>query len=163
MPCAMSLPPPNDGSSSSVTMQQLRAFLDSSPIPTAILQWNKILYINPAGRALLGKDQAEQIFSKSILGWGNGDRLSENKMDPVESEENRRIRIQSLMRRKEQIAIPRKSWIRVQNKWIRQENRPLIVGVQAWPIPLSGGNGIQISFADITQDIQEEQAQETAK
>ena len=159
----MPLPHPNGESSSSVTMQQLRAFLDPCPVPTAILQWSKILYINPAGRTLLGKDQAEQVFSESILGWGEGNGWSEDKIDSVESEAGRRIRIQSLMRRKEQIAIPRKSWIRVHKKWVRQESRTLIVDVQAWPIPLSGGNGIQISFADITQGIQEEQTQQTAK
>lgn len=159
----MSIPHPNDGSYSSVTMRQLRVLLDPCLLPTAILQWNKILYINPAGRTLLGKEQAEQVFSESILGWGEGNGWDGCKTDPSASEEGRRIRIQSLMRRKEQIAIPRKRWIRVQQRWVRQENRTLIVDVQAWPIPLAGGNGIQISFADITQAFQEEQSQQTAK
>jgi PAS domain S-box-containing protein len=123
-----------------VTQDQMRAVLEFSTVPTVILQWGKVLYINPAGLALLGSDEAEQVVHESILGFS----------DPEEREESRRRRLHSLKERGDEVSVTRKNWIRRQGKWKRQDGGTIVLEVKAWSIPLAGGDGTQISFTDVT-------------
>ncbi len=122
--------------------------LEFSPIPTAILQWNKVLHINPAGRALLGQEDAEQAFTRLILGWTNSET----------NEEIGRKRITAWKKQAEKISITQKSWLRSQGTWRRRNSRTLALEVKAWAIPLTGGDGTQITFTEITQKIPTEQS-----
>jgi len=131
---------PQPGHSRAVTLDQLRAVLDLSLVPTAILQWDRLLYLNPAGMDLLGRENVEQIFLHKVLRWD----------EPTEREESRRKRLSEWMRRGEKIAITRKSWIRRDGKWTRQEGGTLLLEIKASAIPLAGGDGVQITFTDIT-------------
>lgn len=132
-----------------ITLEQLCAVLEFSPVPTAILQWNHVVHINPAGRDLLGPDDAEQIFTRSILGW----------TDAGQSEETRRKRISAWTTQPEKILVSRKSWLRNEGNWKRRDDRALVVEVKAWSIPLIGGDGTQVTFADSTSDGLTEQSQ----
>ncbi len=138
---------PQSVSAREVTLEQMRALLEASPIPASILQWDKILYMNPAGVALLGQDEAEQIFQHSILKWTDSEEL----------EEDRRGRLAAWMRQREQIEIVRKDWIRRDGKWIRRNGGTLVVEVRASAIPLAGGGGTQVSFTDVTSSAIAEQ------
>ena len=135
------------GSARDITLEQIRAVLEFSPVPTSILQWNKIAYINPAALALLGPEEAEEVIYHSILKW----------TDPEEPEEIRRERMASWVAQSERIAVARKNWVCRNRKWIRQDGSPLVVEVKAWAIPLFGGDGTQITFTDITAQNQTEQ------
>jgi len=134
-----------------ITLEQLCAVLEFSPVPTAVLQWNNVLHINPAGRALLGPDDAEQQFTRSILGW----------TDSSPSEEIRRKRVSAWTTQAEMIPVPRKNWLRAEGNWKRRDERALVVEVKAWAIPLIGGDGTQITFADATSDGLTDQANQT--
>lgn len=138
---------PQSGSARDVTLEQMRAVLEFSPIPTSILQWNKIAYINPAALTLLGPEEAEQVIYHSILKW----------TDPEEPEEIRRERMASWMAQGERITVARKNWVCRNKKWIRRDGSTLIVEVKAWTIPLLGGDGTQITFTDITAQSHAEQ------
>lgn len=121
------------------TLDQAYAVIDASPVPTVVLQWNKIVHLNPSCRALLG-NEAEQLIYRHVLG------LSEL----VESEEAERRKIHRLLDGCEQIPVPKKNWISRNGKWQRQEGGVLILETRAWRVPLAGGNGIQLTLSDIT-------------
>lgn len=121
------------------TLDQAYAVIDVSPVPTTILQWNRIAHLNPACLALLG-DEAEQLIYRHIL------ELNE----PIESEEAERRKIHRLLDGCEQIFLSKKNWVSQNGKWVRQEGGTIVVEVRAWRIPLAGGNGIQLTLADIT-------------
>jgi len=131
---------PQSGSSRTVTLEQMRTVLNVSPVPTALLQWDKLLYLNPAGMALLGHENTEQTFLHTVLRWD----------DPGEREENRRKRLSEWMKRGEKIAIAQKDWVRRNGKWVRQQGGTIVIEIKAISIPLSGGDGAQITFTDIT-------------
>ncbi len=122
--------------------------LDFSPIPTSILQRDEVLYINPAGLALLGKEEAEQIFHRSILSW----------IGPEMRESFREKRTADRAGRAEQVEIVRKKWICREGKWIRRGGGVLVVELKAWTIPLQGGHGTEITFRDVS----ERQTEQTA-
>ncbi|MEO6828980.1 MAG: ATP-binding protein [Acidobacteriaceae bacterium] len=134
-------------SSHEITLEEMRTVLEFSPVPTCILQWEKILYINPAGIALLGREHAEQTIYRYILQFDG-------------TEEARRHRIERLRDRGDQVPIARRSWTRSAGKWSRQSGGTILLAVKAWAIPLSGGNGTQVTFADITQIHQQHQTRE---
>ncbi len=136
-----------------VTQEQMRAVLEFSAVPTLILQWGKVLYINPAGLALLGRERAEEIVYESILGYS----------DPHEREESRRRRLQRLKERGDEISIAQKSWIRQEGKWKRRDGGIIVLEVKAWSIPLAGGDGTQITFTDITALRKDEEARRQAE
>lgn len=140
------------GPSRTIALEPLRAVLDSSPIPTAILQWGRLLFLNKTARTLLGKDEAEKVFLDRILGL------------PVGAPEDEIMqRIGSLKERMEPVEVARKRWVRRSGRWIRQEPKPLLVEVQAWTIPLEGGGGSQLTFRDVTERDQTEGAQRRAE
>ncbi|MGC1785014.1 MAG: ATP-binding protein [Acidobacteriaceae bacterium] len=141
------------GPSRGTTLEQIRTILDASPVPTAILRWDRILYINPAGSRLLGDEEAENILYRSILGFS----------DSGQSEEARRKRIHSLMDRGETVSILQKRWISREGKWIQRDGGTIVVEVQAWEIPLAGGNGTQLTFQDVTASVAAEQQRSEAE
>ncbi len=124
--------------------------LEFSPIPTAILQWNKVLHINPAGCALLGPEDAEEVFQRSILG----------ESDSEGNEEVRNKRIAAWKKHAERISIPENGWAPSQDTWKPCNNRTLTLQVEAWAIPLTGGDGTQITFTDTTSQIPAEPSNE---
>jgi nitrogen-specific signal transduction histidine kinase len=144
---------PQRESSRCVTLEQMRVVLDFSPIPTAILQFDEVAYINPAGVALLGAEEAEQVFQSSIL----SDRSILKWLDPQEREDIRRKRIIEWMDRGERIKIARKKWVRGDGKWVQRDGGALLVEVRAWTIPLYGGHGTEITFTDVSEREQDEQ------
>lgn len=132
------------GSLRQLTLEQICTSLEFSPIPTAILQWDKVLYLSPAARELLGVETADEIFHNFILKWA----------EPGTSEETRRKRIARLKEKREEIWISKKRWVRRSGKWARMEGGPLVVEVMAWSLPLAGGGGTQITFSDVTARVQ---------
>ena len=131
-----------NGASRGVTLEQVSAVLEFSPVPTAILQWNKLRYMNPAGLALLGPEEAGEVFARSILRW-------------TAAESNHEIcrkRIAAWSRQAERIPLTRKRWFRDKGNWKRRVGRTLIAEVKAWSIPLPGGDATQITFTDVTPE-----------
>lgn len=131
-----------------LTLEQVCAGLQYSPVPTGILQWDRVVYMNPAGMDLLGRDQAEEIFEYSILGW----------VDPLEREETRRKRINILKDHGAQIPVSLKGWMQKNGRWTKRERGTFVFEVRAWSIPLAGGDATQVTFSDITLRNQEEQS-----
>jgi PAS domain S-box-containing protein len=121
------------------TLEQMRMVLDLSPVPTALLQWDQLQYLNPAAIELLGGDGAEELFLRQVLGWNH----------PDQREEDRRKQIKEWTRQPEQISLAQKNWARRNGRWIRQSGDALLLEVRATPIPLNGGNGVQITFPRI--------------
>lgn len=128
------------GSARTITLEQMQVVLDISPIPTALLQWNQLQYLNPAARDLLGNGNAEEVFLHSILGWN----------DPRQQEEDRRRQLEDWMREPEQIAVAQKNWMRHHGRWVRQPGETLLLELSAVRLPLSGGQGVQITFPRIS-------------
>lgn len=149
----MALPRHQPGPSRGTTLEQFQGMLDVSPVPSAILKWDRVLYINPAGISLLGDDEAEDVFYRSILGFS----------ETEQSEEARRRRIHALIREGELVSIGRKRWISSNDRWVQRSGGDLIVEIRAWEVPLAGGNGTQVSFRDVTARVQADQARVEAE
>jgi PAS domain S-box-containing protein len=149
----MALPRHHPEPSRGITIEQFRTMLDISPVPSAILKWDRLLYINPAGTCLLGDDEAEEVFYRSILGF------SESR----QSEEARRKRIHELIDQSELVSIGRKRWVSRDGKWVQRESGELIVEISAWAVPLAGGNGTQVTFQDVTARVHAERVRVEAE
>ncbi len=137
-------------SSRETSLEQMRTVLEFSPVPTFILQWEKVVYINPAGVALLRREEAEQTIYRSILQFNH----------PKDREETRRKRLDVLREQGDQVAIARRNWIRSDGRWTRQPGGTILVDVKAWAIPLAGGDGTQVTLTDITAPHLQQQARE---
>jgi signal transduction histidine kinase len=137
-------------SSRELTLEELRTVLEFSPVPTCLLQWEKILYINPAGVALLGREEAEPTIYRYILQFNQ----------PDDCEEIHRKRLDKLTTDGVRVAVARRSWTRRDGKWQKQPGGTILLDVKAWPVPITGGDGSQITLTDVTTTHQQAQTTE---
>jgi len=136
--------------SRNLTLEQMRAGLEFSPVAGFIYQWEQIVYINPAGLTLLGVEEADRTIYKSILQFGNRE----------DSEETRRIRLDRLREYGDRVTIGRRGWVRREGKWTRQDGGTVVLDVRAWDVPLAGGNATQVNLTDVTALEQKQQTRE---
>jgi PAS domain-containing protein len=118
-----------------LTLENLRGLLEQSPAPSCLLQQDRIAFLNPPLRALLGWDLAEQTL-RQILNWDQA----------TESPEAMRRWREEWLAEPQRVTLPIRGWVRREGRWVRSGPGSRSFAVHTTALHLAGDEVLQLAF-----------------